>query len=322
MPLRPDGYDWKTTVPGNTMKTLWTKFLPHDSLPHVLNPKCGWVFDANNTSYYMTAKDENPPMLPIQKNVGFAMNQTNRSLRLYEMMDEMKGRKLTWDDFLRIKYDAHYPHHVTAPFKHFEMEDIFSMRESDYPDIADAIKMLKVWAVKREGSVIDTNATLLYHFLYACYFGINDSMDELFTRDSKAKLEYFASGLRKAKKQMLDEYGTLSVPLGDYQRHIRGTVDLPTDGGPDMWDAKYGSPHGKGKIMIRSGDSYYLLAHWPKGGGLPLLRTTACYGSSNTPGAKHFTDQMQMYVDKKTKEESLSKDWAYKHAERIYRPGE
>ncbi|MGP2481113.1 penicillin acylase family protein, partial [Listeria monocytogenes] len=54
MPIRADGYDWKGTVPGNTMKTLWTKFLPHDSLPHVMNPKCGWVFNANNTSYLMT----------------------------------------------------------------------------------------------------------------------------------------------------------------------------------------------------------------------------------------------------------------------------
>ena len=322
MPIRPDGYNWKSTVPGNTKKTLWTTFLPHDSLPHVLNPRCGYVFDANNTSYTMTAKDENPPMLPIQKNVGFEMNQTNRSLRFYEMMDEMKGRKLTWDDFLHIKYDAHYPQHVTAPFKHFEIEDIFSMRESDYPDIADGIKILKTWAVKREGAITDTNATFLYHFLYACYFGINDSMDARFTIDSKAKLEYFADGIRRVKKQMMDEYGTLNVPLGNYQRHQRGTVDLPTDGGPDMWDAKYGSSYAKGKIRTTNGESYILLARWPKDGGLPILRTIAAFGSSNTPGAKHYTDQMQLYVDKKTKEESLSKDWAYKHAERIYHPGE
>jgi acyl-homoserine-lactone acylase len=322
MPLRPDGYDWKTTVPGNTMKTLWTKFLPNDSLPHVLNPKCGWVFDCNNTSYTMTAKNENPPMLPIQKNVGFEMNQTNRSLRMYEMMDEMKGRKLTWDDFLHIKYDAHYPQHVTAPFKHFEMEDIFRMRESDYPDIADVITILKKWAVKREGAVADTNAVVLYRFLYACYFGINDSMDQLFTKDTKAKLEYFAQGLRKVKKDMLADYGTLNVPLGSYQRHQRGDVDLPTDGGPDMWDAKYGSTYAKGKIRITNGESYIMLARWPKGGGLPILRSIAAFGSSNTPGAKHFTDQMHMYVNKQTKEESLSKEWAYKHAERIYHPGE
>jgi acyl-homoserine lactone acylase PvdQ len=67
MPVRADGYDWNSTVPGNTKKTLWTKFLPHDSLPHVLNPKCGYLFQVNNTSYSMTAKEEEPGAISLPK---------------------------------------------------------------------------------------------------------------------------------------------------------------------------------------------------------------------------------------------------------------
>ncbi len=78
--------------------------------------------------------------------------------------------------------------------------------------------------------------------------------------------------------------------------------------------------YGKGKISIEAGDSYVLLARFTKDG--PIIRSIASYGSSNTPGSKHYTDQMEMYVHEQTKEESLSRDWAYKHAERIYRPGE
>ena len=191
--------------------------------------------------------------------------------------------------------------------------------------------------MKREGAIADTNATLLYRFLYRCYFSINDSMDMVFAKDSKAKVAYFVEGLRGVKQEMLEDYGKLNIPLGDYQRHIRDTVDLPTDGGPDMWDAKYGDRHKRknpirntgdaahknpGTIWVRNGESYILMADWAKDGSLPKLRSIACYGSSNTPGAKHYTDQMHMYVNKQTKEESLSKDWAYKHAERIYHPGE
>ncbi|MDB5282239.1 MAG: hypothetical protein JWO06_1314 [Bacteroidota bacterium] len=319
MPIRADGYNWKSTVPGNTMKTLWTKFLPHDSLPHVLNPKCGYVFNTNNTSYSMTSEDENPLPLAMQKNVGFEMNQTNRSLRFYEMMKDYKNRKVDWSDFLRIKYDIHYPQHVVAPFKKFEMEDLFSMKESEYPEVADALHIIKNWSVKREGSVADTNATILYKFLYNSYFNINDSMDNLFAHDTKAKLAYFVVGLKKVKAEMLQNFGSLNVPLGIYQRHQRGDVDLPTNGGPDMWDAKYGSAYGKGKIRVNAGDSYVLLAKFTKSG--PIIRSIASFGSSNTPGSKHFTDQMDMYVHEQTKEESLSKEWAYKHAERIYNPG-
>jgi acyl-homoserine lactone acylase PvdQ len=76
MPVRAEGYDWTSTVPGNTMKTLLKDYLPHDSLPHVLNPDCGYVFEVNNTSYSMTAKEENPKPLACQKNVSFALNQS------------------------------------------------------------------------------------------------------------------------------------------------------------------------------------------------------------------------------------------------------
>jgi acyl-homoserine-lactone acylase len=318
MPLRADGYNWKSTVPGNTKKTLWTEFLPYDSLPQVLNPASGYVFNCNNTSYSMTDAAENPKPLRIQKNVGFELNQTNRSLRFYEMIKDYK--KVTWNDFLRIKYDNHYPQHVIAPFKHFEMEDLFHINESEHPDIADAIHIINQWGIKREGAIADTNATFLYKFLYNSYFNINDSMDNLFAHDTKAKLAYFALGIKQVKDEMLKDFGKLNVPLGEYQRHVRGKVDLPTDGGPDMWDAKYGHSYGKGKIAIDAGDSYVLLARFTKNG--PIIRTINSYGSSNTPGSKHYTDQMQMYVHDQTKEESLSKDWAYKHAERIYRPAE
>ncbi len=320
MPIRADGYDWTSTVPGNTKKTLWKQFLPHDSLPHVLNPKCGYVFDVNNTSYTMTAKDENPKPLACQKNISFALWQTNRSLRFYEMMK--KQGKITWDDFLRIKYDTHYPQTVTAPFKSFDLEEAFHLDESKYPDITDAISIMKAWSINRSGNMADTNATLVYKWIYGTYFAIGDKEEKEFIKDPAYKIQYFADGVRRARAEMLADFGRLNVPLGDYQRHQRGDVDLPTSGGPDMWNAKYGNSYGKGKRRITSGESYILLAKFKKDGSLPELRSVACYGSSNTPGAKHFTDQMQLYVNQQTKAESLSKEWAYSHAERIYHPGE
>lgn len=320
MPIRADGYDWNSTVPGNTKKTLWTQFLPHDSLPHVLNPKCGYVFDVNNTSYTMTAKEENPVPLACQKNISFALWQTNRSLRFYEMMKNQG--KITWDDFLRIKYDTHYPQQVTAPFKSFDLEEAFHLDETKYPDIADAIKIMKAWSINRSGSIADTNATLVYKWIYGTYFAIGDKEEKAFIKDPAYKIQYFADGVRRAKAAMLADFGRLNVPLGDYQRHQRGSVNLPTSGGPDMWNAKYGSNFGKGQIRINAGESYILLAKFKKDGSLPELHSIACFGSSNTPGAKHFTDQMEMYVNQQTKVESLSKEWAYSHAERIYHPGE
>jgi acyl-homoserine-lactone acylase len=270
----------------------------------------------------MTAKEENPKPLPCQKNISFAMTETNRSMRFNEMMEKLKGKKLTWDDFLQIKYDAHYPQRVIAPFKKFELEEVFHLDESKYPDIADAIRVMKDWSVERSGYISDTNATLVFKWIYGTYFSINDKIEQKFIDSPDYKINYFVNGVRKAREDMLRDFGKLCVPLGDFQRHQRADIDLPTSGGPDMWNAKAGDAIQNGKIRIKAGESYILLSKFKKDGSLPDLRSIMCYGSSNTPGAKHYTDQMQLYVNQQTKEISLSKDWAYKHAERIYRPGE
>jgi len=44
------------------------------------------------------------------------------------------------------------------------------------------------------------------------------------------------------------------------------------------------------------------------------------YGASAKPGNKHFDDQVEMYLQQKTKTMTLDKATIYKNAERIYHP--
>jgi acyl-homoserine-lactone acylase len=314
-PKRTEGYNWTGTVPGNTEKTLWTEFFPESAIPQILNPDCGYVFNANNTCFKASCSEEDVSYLSINPTMGHDTTMTNRGMRFLENI--AKYDKVTWDDFLKIKYDSRYPAHPVY-FKKFEAFDILELKEEDHPDIADALKIMKAW--DKGGNIDNTNATLVYKVLYYIYNNTNGEMEKQFATDKKAKFEFFVKAIQQVKKDMLADFGTLSIPLGDYQRHQRGDVELPTAGGPDMWNAKYGNPYGKGKIRVWLGESFILLAKFTKDG--PQIRTISPYGTSNTPGAKHYTDQMQLYVNQQTKEESLDKKWAYDHAERIYRPGE
>jgi acyl-homoserine-lactone acylase len=314
-PIRDKSYNWTGTVPGNTSKTLWTQFFPEDSIPQVLNPECGYVFNANNTCFKATCGADDPVYDKINYTMGHDTTMTNRGLRFLENIS--KYNKVSWDDFLKIKYDSHYPANPVF-FKKFQAFDIVEMNPDEYPDIADAIRIIRAW--DKSGSLENKNATLTYKVLYCVYNNTNWEMEKQFATDKKSKFEFFAKSIREVKAQMLIDFGTLEIPLGEFQRHVRGNVDLPTDGGPDMWNAKYGNPYGKGKVKVWMGESFIMLVRFTKDG--PVYSTVSPYGSSNKPGAKHYTDQMQMYVGKQTKEESLKKEWAYKHAERIYKPGE
>ncbi len=314
-PKRNENYDWSTTVPGNTSKTLWTEFFSEDDIPQVLNPKCGYVFNANNSCFRCTAPDENPICTKKIATMCHDTAMTNRGLRFEENIKDYE--KVSWGDFLKIKYDSKYPQKLVFMRK-WDIYDLYELNEKDHPEIANGIQIIKQW--NKTGALADTNAAFVYKVMYDLYNRTGGEVEKQLITDKKAKFEYFVSSIKNMQDDMMKNFGKLNIPLGEYQRHLRDTVDLPTDGGPDMWNAKYGTPYGNGKIRVFVGETFIMLTRFTKDG--PQFRTVSPYGSSNTPGSKHYTDQMQMYVNHQTKEESLKKEWAYQHAERIYRPGE
>ena len=52
----------------------------------------------------------------------------------------------------------------------------------------------------------------------------------------------------------------------------------------------------------------------------PELETVIPYGNSSDPESPHYTDQMQMYLDKKLKVMSLDREEVMAEAIKIYNP--
>ena len=50
------------------------------------------------------------------------------------------------------------------------------------------------------------------------------------------------------------------------------------------------------------------------------IETILPYGNSNDNASPHFTDQMKLYTDKKSKSMTLDKEKIYKEAASIYNP--
>jgi hypothetical protein len=44
-------FNWKSTVPGNTSKTLWTEFKTVNELPQYINPPSGYLFNTNHSPF-------------------------------------------------------------------------------------------------------------------------------------------------------------------------------------------------------------------------------------------------------------------------------
>ena len=125
--------------------------------------------------------------------------------------------------------------------------------------------------------------------------------------------------LTLAKKHILKYFGKLDILLGDLQRHTRGEKDLPISGMIDMIAPSYVVNYKDGRYRSVSGESYIMLVKYGQEDDLEI-ETILPYGNSNIKDSSHYTDQMEMYVDKKLKRMTLDKTKIFNEAVRIYNP--
>ena len=312
LPVRNEGFDWQKTLPGNTSKTFWNTFYPIGQLPQKYNPKCGYVFNTNNTPFDCTAPSENLNALSYNKQSAFSWNRVNnRELRFYELMKDKT--KISFDDFKKIKYDCAYPTKQGGIYKTFK--PIYDLKESDYPDIADAIVKLKKWdftgyADNREAALV----ALTFDYLFKKKNGAYNELEIGLDYSTVDLLE----AIRYAKKTLIKFHKTIDVPFGDVQRLMREDKSYPVYGFPECLKAMASEVTKDGFLRASNGDSFIMFARYSKKGN--SFETVVPYGESRRKGSPHLTDQMELYSQQKTKTITLDKAEVLKTATRIYHP--
>lgn len=314
MPVRDPHYDWSGVLPGDTSATLWgEQYFPFDSLPQLLNPAGGYVFNTNNSPHTAASPNDNLPYLGWNPTMGYRLWENNRSLRFQQLMAQEDI--ISWEDFLRIKYDISY----TDSMALYGIRNFSLMTELDpqrYPDLAEALRLSQGWDRK-----MDTTSVAASIFLLAG----TELVDIADARHTEKGMEVTeaqcVAAMRYAVKHLQKHFGRLDVPLGELQRHRRGEYSLAVGGGPETLAALYASPDAKnkdGRLYSRVGDSYVELVRFSQDG--VEIESVNAYGSSARPESPHYTDQMQLYVQQKRKIMYLDWEKVKSKAIRIYHP--
>lgn len=312
-PKRAPGYDWTETLPGNTPATLWPdEYYPLDSLPQVLNPASGYVFNCNNTPFVSTASKDNPDYKAIPETMGFQPpeNINNRSVRFQALISEYD--QLSYSDFKRIKYDRAYHTPLKSAIK---LEPLFHLSPEQYPGLSESIRLLGDWdrVADEDSEAASLFELILKHLARTVQdrasYQTGDEIDE-------TKL---IEALQYARNYLTEHFDTDSVPLGQLQRHRRGEVDLPVSGGRDVLAAMHTRADEDGRLRARAGESYIELVRFSENG--VEIETVNAFGASAKPNSPHYTDQMEMYVNQELKPMTLDKERILEEAARIYRPG-
>ena len=294
IPIRNEGYDWTDVVPGNTRKTLWNTYYPIKELPQVISPKSGFVYNANHSPFKSSGKDDNPQAENFANAMNFETYDNNRSTRLLQLLEEKEY--IDYERFKRIKYDHQLP--TPLSYNYMDLNPLFEMKTEDYPEVSALLTSIKNWDRVTNPESYGAGAYALLYYQLRPFFN-ELSEDRIFTHD------VLFEALKITKAYMLTHFNSERIRLGDFQKLVRGEKELPVFGLPDVVTAMRGEPYKDGKIKITHGESYIGLVRFTP--TKTYYESVISYGNSRRPESPHYSDQMELYVNFKTKTMSFDR---------------
>ena len=125
-----------------------------------------------------------------------------------------------------------------------------------------------------------------------------------------------------AVKSLLKHFGRVDPQWGDVNRLMRGDVDLPIGGAPDILHATYGELQEDGRIKITMGNSYILMVIWDRDGQVHSMSVHQFGSSTLHAESPHYSDQSPLLAARKLKPVWLDEQEIRDHLEREYVPGD
>ncbi len=308
IPKRDERYDWKKVLPGNTKKTLWNEYYEITELPQVINPKSGFVYNANHSPFKSTSEKENPDPKNFSQTMGYETYDNNRSTRILELIKSHD--KINYETFKSIKNDNSFPEPMNYNF--MNINKIFDMNAENYPEVSELIKSIQTWDRKTDSDSFGagTYAMLYYTITQRPFY------KSYYNRNFSEKL--IAECLLEVKNKMLKNFNTTDVKLGEFQKLVRGEKEMPIFGMPDVITAMRGVNYKDGRIKISHGESYVGLVRFID--GEVEYESVSPYGSSDNPDSIHYSDQMELLAGFKTKKMTFDRSEIYKNSKKIYHP--
>ncbi|MCF6219474.1 MAG: acylase [Robiginitomaculum sp.] len=307
-PNRKAGWDWSKYLPGDRSDLIWQGYRSFSEVPKLINPSSGLVYNSNNAPYSATDGPDNLSPADFPKSMGLQTNQTNRSLRMMEMTDGVTS--VDKRALLALKFDNKYAKNSRAA------EIIAKVLAVDWggdPALQSAAAHLRAWDMHTN---IDNR-----HAALGVLTTIMDITEE-FTHIPAPKPE---DAFREAVKYLVQHHGRIDPTWGAVNRLVRGDIDVPIDGAPDVLRAIYPAELGDdGKLVAAAGDTWIALVEWPKEGDVAGKMTADVihqFGSATSlPNSPHYANQAEMFAVHKWRKALRDKAEIQKSATRKYTP--
>ncbi|MFZ5727386.1 MAG: acylase [Pseudomonadota bacterium] len=307
-PDRPAGFDWRGVLPGDTSAALWTRTLPFDRVPALVNPRSGYVMNANNTPWVAAGPGDELDAAAFSPLLGIEDDMTNRAVRLIELF-EASGQ-IDEARLKAIKYDTAY---ARTGYAKAWIDRLLALDTRRDPALAQAQALLRKWDWNLDGK------------------GKGDALALMVLRPANGR--HYQRREPPDPRQVLSEtvahlqehFGRLDPRLGTLLRLRHGEgpnrIDLPLDGGNDtvrastLWDEEP-----DGRLKVRHGDSFILFVTWDRDGRVRSESIQPFGAATTRPDSPHYNDQAPLFVRHRLKPVMFDPATLRASGARFYRP--
>ena len=323
---RPSGGD-TVAVPASSMRDVWTAIWPFDSLPQLLNPRSGYLQNANDPFHYTNldaVMDSTrwPDYFP-RPALGL---RSQLSLRLVTSLP-----KVSLEDVVRLKHD---PRMLLAERVR---DDLVAAVRAAAPqgETADAIALVERW----DGTTApDSRGGTLFEAWFRRYLAADTAAprsgrwdrafrqpwtpaDPTGTPRGLADPARAVAAFTGAIADLTARFGRWDVSWGEVHRLRLGDVDVPTAGCPGdigCFRVIGYTTAPDGRYVGMRGDEWVLAVEFGPNG--PRAYSVLQYGESDDLASPHATDQLAMFARGELKAVAFTEREIAAQLVRRYRP--
>jgi len=315
----PSGGD-TTAVPARTTDEVWTRYVPFDSLPQLLNPRGGYVRNENDPPYHTNLRqvlDRSrypanfpEPMLRLRSQLSLALVDPQRKLSLEDVVALKHSYRMLLAD--RVKDDLIAAVRASSPS----------------PQGTEAIALLSRWD---NTAAPASRGGVLFETWWRKYVEGADP-DTMYAQPWTSTAPATTPGGLKhpsraaeafvwAVEETTRRYGRYDVAWGEVHRVRLGSVDVPVggcSGALGCFRVLNFRTDPDGKRAVTGGDGWVIAVEFRD---VPRAYSILAYGESAREDSPHHTDQAEMFARGEMKRVAFTEQDIEAQTIRRYRPG-
>jgi acyl-homoserine lactone acylase PvdQ len=334
IPRRDARFDWTKPVDGSDPATEWQGLLAVDQSPNLLNPRVGWLYNANNWPWSAAGPDS-PKKADFPAYVETGRGETARGRHAMRVLENRKD--FTLDALIAAAYDSYLPAFtdlIPALLKAYEET---ASADPLKAKLSEPIALLREWDLRWSVGSVPTSLAIAWAEELGRQVGEQArkeglSVDDYIVRRTSAQQRLRA--LQSACDALAADFGTWKTPWGEINRFQRLTGDMVQpfdDAAPSIpvgftsgrWGslASFGARRHRGskRMYGTSGNSFVAVVEFGK--DRVRARAVGAGGQSGDPASPHFNDQARRYSTGDLREVYFYRSQLQGHTEREYHPG-